>query len=97
MRRMMKVQVRVAAGTAATASGQLPEIVQTGIQQLQPEAAYFVVEDGLRTSYFFLDVSDPSQIVALAEPLFQQFSAAITFTPAMNVDDLLAGLAQLPS
>jgi hypothetical protein len=33
--------------------------------------------------------------VVVAEPLFQQMNAAVTFLPAMNVDDLLAGLNQL--
>jgi hypothetical protein len=51
MRMMLKVQVPVEAGNAAVASGGLPELLQTAMQQLQPEAAYFVTEDGLRTSY----------------------------------------------
>lgn len=95
MRMMLKVQIPVEAGNAAIASGGLPELLQTAMQQLQPEAAYFVTEDGLRTSYFFIDLEEPSQIVVVAEPLFQQINAAVTFVPAMNVEDLLAGLSQL--
>ncbi len=57
-----------------------------------PEAAYFLAEDGMRTALIFIDLQEPSQIPAVAEPAFQAAKRRVDFTPAMNAEELPAGL-----
>ena len=45
----------------------------------------------------FFDLADPSDIPPIAEPLFQELNATVEFFPAMNGDDLGAGLGKAPS
>ena len=64
-------------------------------EDLKPEAAYFYLQNGKRTSLLVLDVADPSEIIPLAEPLFSLIKAEISLTPVMNVDDLMKGFRAL--
>jgi len=95
MRMMMKVTIPVAAGNQAIKDGSLPRIVKQTLETLKPEAAYFVTDHGKRTTLLFFDLKDPSQIPAICEPLFEGMHAEVELTPAMNVQDLQAGLSQL--
>jgi hypothetical protein len=95
MRMMMKVQIPVAAGNAAIASGTLPIVVQKAMEQLKPEAAYFFAEGGMRTSLFVFEMADSSQIPPDIEPLFQMLEASVDLRPVMNAEELQAGLGQL--
>lgn len=46
----------------------------------KPEAAYFTEMDGRRTGIIIVDVKDPSQIPALAEPYFLAVNAEVGST-----------------
>lgn len=75
----------------------MAKIVEQVVQQLHPEAAYFLpTDDGHRSMVLVFDMTDPSQIPAIAEPLFMGGRARVTLTPCMNLDDLQGGLSQLP-
>ncbi len=93
MRMMLKVSIPVEAGNKAFKDGSLTRAIQSTAERLKPEAAYFLASKGERTSLFFFDMQDTSQIPAIAEPLFSGLSASLTFTPVMNADDLQKGLA----
>ena len=67
-----------------TAGAKLKKILDA----LKPEAAYFTELNGRRTGIFVVNVSDASQIPALAEPLFLTFEADVQFRPAMTPADL---------
>jgi hypothetical protein len=54
-----------------------------------------VAEGGERTAYFFFDLKQPADIPKIAEPIFANLRAAIDVTPAMNIDDVKAGLGGL--
>ena len=95
MRMLLKAKIPVAAGNAAIADGSLGGMIQTAMEQLNPEAAYFFAEDGMRTALFIFDLADLSQIPAVAEPFFQGAEASLELQPVMNIDDLQAGLSQL--
>jgi hypothetical protein len=87
----MKVSFPVEAGNAAARSGTLGTTVKGILDDLKPEAAYFVAnEHGQRCGYIVFDMKETSQIPSIAEPWFLAFNAAITITPAMNPQDLAA-------
>jgi hypothetical protein len=62
------------------------------MQKLQPEAAYFALEDGARCGFVFFEMTDQALMPAIGEPLFNELGAEITLTPAMNAEDLARGL-----
>jgi len=92
MRMMMKVSIPVEAGNKGVKEGLLPKTVMGFIEQMKPEAAYFVSEGGKRTGYFFFDLKDTSSLPLAAEPFFMNLNAAVEVTPAMNVEDMKAGV-----
>ncbi len=50
--------------------------------------AWFILDNGMRTAFIFLDIQDASQLPALLEPWFLAFNANIGLTPVMNGEDL---------
>ncbi len=88
MRFLLKVNIPVETGNAAAKAGKLGTIIQSILEDLKPEAAYFTDNDGQRCGMIFLDMQDASQIPAIAEPWFQAFSASIELHPVMVLADL---------
>jgi hypothetical protein len=86
MRFLFKISIPVEAGNQAAKDGfsVIPKI----LEQQKPEAAYFIAENGKRTGILVLDMSDASQIPAIAEPWFLALNASIEVTPAMVPSDL---------
>ncbi len=91
MRMMLKAVMSVEAGNAAIMNGTLGTTMEKALAQLKPEAAYFVAEEGQRTAYVVFDMTDSSQLPAVAEPFFLAFNAKVTVQPAMNQQDLAKG------
>ena len=88
MRFLVRARMDVEAANALARAGKLGSTIQSILEDLRPEAAYFVADDGQRTAYLFLDMQDPSQLPAVAEPWFLAFNADIEATPAMVAEDL---------
>lgn len=95
MRMMLKVSIPVDGGNAAIKNGSLPKIMAETMDKLKPEAAYFTSDNGERTAFFVIDMADPSDLPAIAEPFFMGFNARVSLSPVMNADDLKKGLAKL--
>ena len=90
----MKWRLGTTEASAAIRSGRMAEINKALDELTKPEAQYFCTEGGTRTGYVFFDLADPSDIPAIAEPLFQELNATVEFFPAMNAADLGAGLGK---
>ena len=95
MRMMMKVTMDTEASNRAIADGAMPGMLDQMISELQPEAAYFGPEHGMRTAFIVFDLQDPSQLPPVSEPLFQTAKAKVEMFPVMNREDLKKGLAQI--
>ena len=94
MRMLMKVQIPTGAGNEAIKDGSLPEVVGASLEALNAEAAYFIAEDGMRTALIFFEMGDSSEIPPAAEPFFMRLGASVTLVPAMNADEMRAGIGK---
>ncbi len=95
MRLMLKAQMDTAAASRAIQEGRMPAVMQSMMEQLKPEAAYFGPDNGQRTAFIIFDMTDPSQLPAISEPLFSEFNARVEVFPVMDRDDLQRGLTAL--
>lgn len=88
MRFLVKAQMDVDAANELAKQGTLGSTIQSIVEELKPEAAYFFADDGKRTALLVMDMDDPSQLPAVAEPFFLALKASIHVTPAMVAEDL---------
>jgi hypothetical protein len=96
MRMMLRAVVGTEAGNETIRNGTIAKLIEQTMQQLHPEAAYFLgSEDGHRSCVLVFDLDDPSRIPAVSEPFFQGGAESVTLTPCMTLDDLQRGLGQL--
>ena len=95
MRVMLRFTLPVEKGNQAFKDGSLGKTLESIMNKLKPEAAYFGPSDGKRCGMMFFDLAEPSQIVEVAEPLFENLNAAIELVPVMNAADLRKGLAKV--
>jgi hypothetical protein len=97
MRTMIRWTVPAAEGNRPIASGAMQESIESMMRSLKPEAAYFFANSGKRSGMMVFDMTDPSQIPQIAEPLFQIFNAEVEFLPVMNAEDLQKAFSKLGS
>ena len=91
MRYILKASFDVDAGNAALRDPKFGAKMQQYLTDIKAEAAYFTTVNGQRGGYIVLQVSDASQIPAIAEPLFLWVKADIEFIPVMTPEDLMKG------
>lgn len=96
MRTLMTIQMDTEATNHAIRDGSLAKTMESTLEQLHAETAFFTTHDGQRTAYVVFDLQDTTQIPELAEPFFMGMNAKIDLSPVMNADDLQQGLARLP-
>ena len=95
MRMMLRWTVPVEKGNETIRDGSLATTIQTLLEELEPEAAYFWPENGERAGMIVFDMADTTQIPQIAEPLFMNLDAAVEFLPVMNADDLKEALEKV--
>ena len=77
-------------------TGKAGEVIARILETIKPEAAYFTEQDGKRGGILVIDVQEPADVPAFAEPFFLNFQADCKFRIAMSPDDLQkAGLQEL--
>ena len=88
MRFLFKAEWPVKAGNAAIKEGHMPDTLRAILDELKPEAAYFLASEGMRTSLLGGEPRRRLRNSALAEPWFHAFHAAVELVPVMTLDDL---------
>ena len=92
MRLMLRFTIPVEKGNEAEADGSLSEAIKGLIDQVQPEAAYFHLQDGKRAGTIFFEESDQARMTVINEPLFVKLNAAIEIQPAVSLEELIGKL-----
>lgn len=84
------IECRIAAenGNRSILDGTLPEKIKNYLETVKPEAVYFTVRDGQRTMIAVVNIPSEDKMVATNEPLWLDWNASVTITPAMSLADL---------
>ena len=67
--------------------GSIGEKMQQILGEIKPEAVYFTEMNGKRTAIIIVNMTEASQMPALAEPWFVTFNADVEWHPAMQPED----------
>jgi hypothetical protein len=88
MRFMITCRIPMEKGDELAKAGRLDSTIQSIMEELKPEAAYFSDIEGGRVGYIVVNMDDASQIPAVAEPLFLGLGAAIQVHRVMTPEEL---------
>lgn len=88
MRFLAEVKIPVEKGNSTILDGTLMHKIQSAVQNLKPEAVYFVIRNGQRTMYAVFDLKSEDQLVSAFEPFWLDFNAEVNVFPAMTPADL---------
>jgi hypothetical protein len=88
MRCMIECWIPSGEGNCSVLDGTLPVKLKNYIDSVKPEAVYFTIKDGQRTMVAFINVHSEDKMIATMEPLWLDWNASITCTPAMSLADL---------
>lgn len=88
MRFLLKVTFPVETANKAAKEGRLGQIIASILEDLKPEAAYFLDEKGQRAGFIFFRINDSSEIPKVAEPWMLGLNASIEMKPVMSAEDL---------
>ena len=89
---MLKYTIPVEKGNEAAKDGSLGLAIDALIEQVKPEAAYFMVEQGTRAGIVVFNETDQSRLPKINEPMFAKLNAAIEIYPVLTLEDLKKGL-----
>jgi hypothetical protein len=68
--------------------GGFGEVLQSIVEDINPEALYFTPVEGTRGGICVINVDDASQIPTKVEPLLLGLGATIQIQPVMTTEDL---------
>jgi hypothetical protein len=89
MRLMLRFTIPVEKGNEAEADGSLANAIKELIEKVQPEAAYFHLQDGKRAGTIIFEESDQAQMAVINEPLFAKLNAAIEIQPVISMEEII--------
>ncbi len=89
MRLMLRFTIPVEKGNEAEVDGSLPRAIKELVERVQPEAAYFHLQDGKRAGTIFFEEADQSRMMEINEPLFAKLNAAIDIQPVVSLEELI--------
>ena len=95
MRVMIKAIFPVEAANKAVIDGSLGDSIGSILGDLKPEATYFGLQEGARTAFVVVDVTNSSELPRLVEPFFLAFNASVECFPVMVPEDLMAAGADI--
>jgi hypothetical protein len=75
-------------GNCSVLDGTLPVKIKKYLEAIKPEAVYFTVRDGQRTMIAVVNLPSEDKMVAMMEPLWLDWEASVSCTPAMTLADL---------
>ena len=86
---LQKFNKAVRNGTAGEKLGRI-------MDDIKPEAVYFIERDGKRTCVMIVEIDNASKVPAVSEPFFLGFNCSVEFNICMSSEDLQnAGLDEL--
>jgi len=96
MRMMLTANIPHEPFNTLVREGKAGAILGKILDELKPEAVYFMEQNGRRCGVLIVNLTDVSKIPTFAEPFFLNFNADCRFRPVMTPDDLgKAGLEEL--
>ena len=85
---LLNIRIPHESFNAAVRDNTVGEKIGKILEDAKPEAVYFTEQHGHRGAIMIVDLKDPSQVPAFAEPWFLTFNADVEFQIAMTPDDL---------
>ncbi len=96
MRCMLKFSFPTTAESNAwIRDGSIGQKMESILDNLQPEAAYFCPVDGARGGYLIVNMDEASEMPPKVEPFFLELGASVELFPVMTGEDLRAGLQRM--
>ena len=92
MRWMVNFSIPGDEGNELVKSGRIGQVFHSLMEDFKPEAAYFFPENGQRSGFMIVNVTDSSDLARVAESFWHGLHADISVTPVMNGEDLGKGL-----
>jgi len=97
MRLMLKFTIPVDRGNETAKDGTLGAAIDALVEQTNPEAIYFTLQNGRRAGFVFFETDDQARLTQINEPFFAAVDAEIEIVPALTIDDLRRGLPKASS
>jgi hypothetical protein len=88
MRCIIECRIPAEAGNRSILDGTLPAKIKKYLEAVKPEAVYFAIKEGQRTMFAVVNIPGEDKMVAMTEPLWLDWNASVTCTPAMTLADL---------
>jgi hypothetical protein len=85
---MLTFRIPPEEGNAALKDGRFTPTLESIMEELQPEAAYFGSIEGARGGYLVVNMDDAAQIPTICEPLFLGLNATVQVSPVFTLDDM---------
>jgi hypothetical protein len=88
MRMMVDVDFPIEPFNQMLKDGKVGPAIEQILADIKPEAIYFRERQGMRGATMFVNMTDTSQMPAIAEPFFILFHAMVNFEPVMTPEEL---------